>query len=294
MIKVIFSRAFNVLMKKPLRLWGISLLSTLLIPLLSGLCGFAIPILGIAVTQLISTSMTMVYLHGYRGEQVKVVHLFDCFQDWATIKRVLCGTAWALLWQVLWSLVPFVGFIFAIIRSYEYRLVPYILVTEPDVAPTEAIKVSAKRTQGYKMKMFLAELLTFVIIFGVFLVLGILCAIPYIGVLFALVMLVAYVATFALTPLFLGLVGAAFYEEISHPSVPLQPVAPVAPVYQQPQAPRYQQPTYPPQQPVYQQPQAPQSSLAPQQKPASAFCPNCGAALNPGTAFCSNCGSRVR
>lgn len=218
MLKTIFKRALAVIMKKPLALWGISLLCTALTGITGALCG-AVPVLAIAINMLLTTSMTMVYLHGYRGEGVKTVNLFDCFADWATIKRVLCGMSWMALWVFLWALIPIVGPIFAIIRTYEYRLVPYILVTEPEVSPTEAIKVSKKRTNGYKGKMFLAELLTGLVIFFGLLILGLLTAIPYIGILFGIVTFVVTIAVVALTPLFLGLVQAAFYEEISHPTM---------------------------------------------------------------------------
>ena len=41
--------------------------------------------------------------------------------DLATIKRVLCGMGWMMLWIFLWSLIPIVGIVFGIIRTYEYR-----------------------------------------------------------------------------------------------------------------------------------------------------------------------------
>lgn len=254
MLKIIYNRAFKVLLKKPFALWGISLLCSLLTGVVSVLCG-ALPILAVAITLLLSTSMTMVYLHGYRGEEVKAVHLFDTCKDWATVKRVLGGMGWMVLWIFLWSLIPIVGFVFAIIRTYEYRLVPYILVTEPDVAPTEAINISKERTNGYKGKMFCADLLVGVAIFVCILVLGLLSAIPYIGVLFGLILFLFVLAATALSPLFLGLVQAAFYEEIKNPTIP------VAPVY------------------------APGTI---------SFCPNCGNPVNPGSSFCPNCGNRLQ
>lgn len=214
MIKTIYARAFKVLMKKPLALWGISLLNGLLSIVVTTLCG-ALPILAIGINLLLSTAMTMIFLHGYRGEEVKCVQLFDCMKDGQTIKRVLGGMLWMTLWIFLWGLIPVVGPIFAIIRTYEYRLTPYILVTEPDVAITDAIKVSSQRTYGFKGKMFGAEVLMYVIIFVASFVLGLLSAIPVLGVLFALAMFVLSVATTVLSPLFLGLVQAAFYEEIS-------------------------------------------------------------------------------
>ena len=214
MIMAIYKKALEVLMKKPIKLWGISLLFEFLVCVGSALCGIAIPIFGIAVTLLLSTSMTLIFLHGYRGEEVKAVNLFDCFKDWQTIKRVLCGMGWMLLWIFLWSLIPIVGWIFGLIRTYEYRLTPYILMMEPDVKPTEAIKLSKERTKGWKSKMFWADILVFVFFFVAVLILGLLSRIPYAGILFMIILVVFYIVFMLLITLFLGLVQAAFYEEI--------------------------------------------------------------------------------
>lgn len=218
MIMTIYKRALAVLMKKPIKLWGVSLLATVLIPLLTLLCGVGIPGLGLAVSLLLSTSMLMVYLHGYRGEEVQVLHLFDCFRDWDTIKRVVLGLAWMNLWIFLWALIPVVGLVFAVIRAYEYRLTPYILITEPDVPLTEAIKISKERTTGYKWKMFGADFLFYLFIWVAFFILGLLAAIPVVGVLFGIITALGMVVVAALSPLFLGLVQAAFYEEITNPT----------------------------------------------------------------------------
>ena len=103
---------------------------------------------------------------------------------------MLCGMGWMMLWLFLWSLIPIVGWIFAIIRAYAWRLTPYILVQEPDVAPTQAIKVSAQRTRGFKGKMFWADVLPFVALCVVSIVLTLLGLIPYIGVLFKIILVI--------------------------------------------------------------------------------------------------------
>ena len=72
---------------------------------------------------------------------------------------MLGGLAWMYLWIFLWSLIPVVGIVFGVIRAYEYRFTPYILMTRDDVKPTEAIKVSKAETMGYKGKMFGADML---------------------------------------------------------------------------------------------------------------------------------------
>ncbi len=218
MIMTIYKRALEVVMKKPLKLWGVILLGILLNGVGSSLFG-VIPGVALGISLLFSVSLTIIFLRGYRGEEVNCMQLFACFKDWATAKRVLCGMGWMALWIYIWGLIPVVGPIFAMIRTYEYRLTPYILVTEPDVAPTEAIKLSKERTYGYKAKMFLAEFLVGVIIGVAFILLALLSSIPYIGFLFVLVTFALYVAVVALMPLFMGLVQAAFYEEITNPTI---------------------------------------------------------------------------
>ncbi len=209
----IYQKAFAVLIKKPFRLWGISLLSGLITFVLGLLFGFALGI-GICIDILITVGMTMVFLHGYRGEEVHAVQLFDAFKDGATIKRTLGGMAWTYMWIFLWALIPIVGPIFAIIRAYEYRLTPYILVTEPDIKATDALKVSKERTEGWKLKMFCADLLIGVIIFAVLIVLNILTHIPVIGILFSIIFALVTIICMLFSELFCGLVHAAFYEEI--------------------------------------------------------------------------------
>ena len=188
-IKTIYSRAFAVLRKKPFLLWGISLLAMLLSALSVPLLG-VIPAASIAVSMLLQTAMTLIYLRGYRGEEIAVTQLFDTFKDWKTVKRVLCGMGWASLWIFLWSLIPVVGIVFGIIRAYEYRLTPYILMHEPDVPITEAIKVSREKTRGYKAKMFGADALYVVVIAAAEILLALLAMIPYIGVLFGILSVV--------------------------------------------------------------------------------------------------------
>lgn len=219
MLMTIYKRAFAVLMKKPLKLWGISLLGALLTSVLGSLCGVAIPALAIAVGMLLSTAMTVIFLKGYRGEEVEVTDLFACFKDWQTIKRVVLGMSWMALWIFLWALIPIVGPIFALIRMYEYRLTPYILIFEPEVPITEAIKISSQKTKGYKLQMWLADFVFVLVIFAANIVLTILCLIPVLGILIALAMMLANLAVIALAPLFVGLVQAAFYEEITATAV---------------------------------------------------------------------------
>ena len=215
---------------------------------------------------------------GYRGEEIAVTQLFDTFKDWKTVKRVLCGMGWASLWIFLWSLIPVVGIVFGIIRAYEYRLTPYILMHEPDVPITEAIKVSREKTRGYKARMFGADALYVVVIAAAEILLALLATIPYIGVLFGILSVVFTIAASLFGPLFLGLVQAAFYEEITH-----RRVCPRCGVELSPDARFCYNCGY----------GADGNTGSTPELPAAVVCPQCGAPVKPGTVFCGQCGCRI-
>ena len=64
--------------------------------------------------------------------------------------------------------------------------------------------------------MFGAELLIGVIIGAAFLILGLLGKIPYIGWLFLIILALLAICILILYPLYMGLVRAAFYEEVKN------------------------------------------------------------------------------
>lgn len=59
------------------------------------------------------------------------------------------------LYTFLWSLLFVIP---GIIKSYSYRMVPYILAENPDMVPSEAIAKSISMTDGHKMNMFILDL----------------------------------------------------------------------------------------------------------------------------------------
>ena len=303
MVSGIYKKSFSALKKQPFRLWGIALLGAFLY--LAACIGFiAVPAAAFCVNLLLSASLAMIFLNSYRtGLEPKTAYLFAAFRK-DRIWRVLGGMAWMYLWIFLWFLIPVVGFVFAAIRAYEYRFVPYILMTRDDVRPTEAIKVSKAETMGYKGKLFGADLLLEGAYFVVILLLSLLSRIPYVGIVFTILRIVLTVAFGVLAPLFLGILHAAFYVEIQNrraagqqPSAPAQPVPPVIP------APASEPETQPAPQgePVVtaQEPEAPAQpepeQEAPEQpQPAEPRCPHCGAAVKtPGAVFCTSCGRRL-
>ncbi len=303
MISNLYQKTFSVLMKRPLRLWGITLLSSVLLVVVH--IGFiGIPAVGFCALLLLEASMSMIYLNSYRtGLEPKTSYLLAAFRK-DRIWRVLGGMAWMYLWIFLWFLIPVVGFVFAAIRAYEYRFVPYILMTRDDVRPTEAIKVSKAETMGYKGKLFGADLLLEGAYFVVILLLSLLSRIPYVGIVFTILRIVLTVAFGVLAPLFLGILHAAFYVEIQNrraagqqPSAPAQPVPPVipAPVSEPETQPAPQgEPVVTAQEPEAPTQPEPEQEAPEQPQPAEPRCPHCGAAVKtPGAVFCTSCGRRL-
>lgn len=313
MISNLYQKTFSVLMKRPFKLWGITLLSGVL--LMAVHVGFiGIPAVGFCAALLLEASMSMIYLNSYRtGLEPKTAYLFAAFRK-DRIWRVLGGMAWMYLWIFLWSLIPIVGIVFGVIRAYEYAFVPYILMTRDDVRPTEAIKVSKAETMGYKGKLFGADLLLEGVYLVAILLLSLLSRIPYVGIVFTILRIVLTVVFGVLAPLFLGILHAAFYVEIQNrraaaaqrpsapvqPAPPTQPAQPVPPVIPAPASEPETQPA-PQGEPVVtaQEPEVPvqpePEQEAPEQpQPAEPRCPHCGAAVKtPGAVFCTSCGRRL-
>ena len=207
MVQYILKKSFSVLAKKPVMLWGVSLLY-LVIAMLVAAAGSAVPIIAIPIILTLSAGMFALYLDGYNGKPISSKQLFKGFSK-ENLFRVTGGMCWYYLWSLLWIFVPVVG----IIKAYSYRFTPYILITRPEIDATDALKISMIETKGYKLMMFLTDLLIFAAIFVVSLVLSLLAQIPYVGFLFGIISVLFTIAIWLFLPLFCGLVGAAFYQE---------------------------------------------------------------------------------
>ena len=205
-----YKQALDVILKKPVMLWGLSLLSVIITGLLS-IVTAPIFILGTAISVLVSCGMIKVYLDGLKGKEVNSDQLFAAFNKNAL--RIIGAMAWMALWIVIWSMVPIVGPIIAIVKSYSYKFVPYIVMTKPEVSATQALRLSMEMTKGKKGQMFLADLCFFGGIFVVSFVLGLFCIIPIIGILFALVAIAFSIVVSLFSPIFVGLYSAAFYDD---------------------------------------------------------------------------------
>ena len=206
----IYSNAFKLLFSKPIRLWGLSLLFSVIMGL-TFMLTIAVPIVYVAVALVLELGMASIYLNGYRGKEISATQLFEGFSS--KFFRNAGGMGWRSLWLIIWWLVPVVGWIgiLPIIKSYAYRFVPYIMLNEPGITATEALKKSMSQTNGYKGKMFLADLFIMLGVIVLSIIFGLISMIPILG----MVLLVIYtILLCALLPLLMGILSAAYYDKI--------------------------------------------------------------------------------
>lgn len=209
-ISEVFSKAFAFLGQKPVQLWGITLLYMLLGILVTFLG--VLPIITIPINLVLCVGMTFVFLESYRGKEVKPEQLFIGFKNFF---HFCGGMAWMMLWIFIWGLIPIAGIVFAVMKAYSYRFVPYILLTQPEISASDALNESMKQTEGYRGRMFVADLIMTACITGVLLVFMLLGYIPYMGIIFNLIYSLLAIAVSIFAPIVYGVVQAAFYDEIS-------------------------------------------------------------------------------
>lgn len=207
-VRSVYERTLKLLAQKPLRLWGLSLMCTLL-TVLAGVFG-VLPILFVPITFVLTAGMKAVYLAGIRGEEVNSDQLFSGFSSFF---RLAAGMGWMALWVLIWGLIPVVGIVFAVIKAYSYRFTPYLLMSDPSLSATQALRKSMEMTDGLKGRMFGADALLFAALLVGEGLLSALAMIPGVGIVFAILFVVFALATAALAPLCFGILEATFYDE---------------------------------------------------------------------------------
>lgn len=128
--------------------------------LLSVLTGGAIGIIAILFFVLLVTigfaievGKSRFFLRGFEGD-ARIKTLFSTFNSeeyLPIVKTQFLRGLYTLLWTLLF-IIP------GIIKTYEYRLVPYILAEDANLSSSEVITMSREMTHGHKMDMFILDL----------------------------------------------------------------------------------------------------------------------------------------
>ena len=195
------------LMKKPVQLWGLSLLGVILQSLSNVLCAVP-PILGMGVSSTLSAGMENVFLDAYHQKEINSKQIFSGFSSGKSFLRIAGGMLWRTLWLFLWALfalIPIVGWVIApimlVIKGISYSFTPYLLLRKKDISPLDALKRSMEMTKGYRGKIFLTYLICYAALLVIGLLLFLIAQIPVIG--FIIVGIVGVVIS-VLCPLFFG------------------------------------------------------------------------------------------
>ena len=205
------------LMKKPVQLWGLSLLGVILQSLSNLLCAVP-PILGMGVSSTLSAGMENVFLDAYHQKDINSKQIFSGFSSGKSFLRIAGGMLWRTLWLFLWTLfalIPIVGWVIApimlVIKGISYSFTPYLLLRKKDISPLDALKRSMEMTKGYRGKIFLTYLICYAALLVIGLLLFLIGHIPVIG--FIIAGIVGVVIS-VLCPLFFGVLRAAMFTEV--------------------------------------------------------------------------------
>ena len=205
------------LMKKPVQLWGLSLLGVILQSLSNLLCAVP-PILGMGVSSTLSAGMENVFLDAYHQKEINSKQIFSGFSSGKSFLRIAGGMLWRTLWLFLWTLfalIPIVGWVIApimlVIKGISYSFTPYLLLRKKDLSPLDALKRSMEMTKGYRGKIFLTYLICYAALLVIGLLLFLIGHIPGIGIVLAGIIGVV-IGIFC--PLFFGVLRAAMFTEV--------------------------------------------------------------------------------
>ena len=87
-------------------------------------------------------------LRYWRGETPSVGAVFDAFRIYGkAVGTMFIKELYTFLWSLLF-IIP------GIVKSYAYSMVPYIIYENPNLTANQAIKMSEKMTDGYKVDLF--------------------------------------------------------------------------------------------------------------------------------------------
>ncbi len=247
-----YKRALKVLAKKPVMLWGLSLLYSLLTCL--AVVFSVLPIIWIPIIMVLELGVSAIYLSGIRGHGVKTEDLFAGFSGFF---KNACGMGWRTLWLIIWGLVLgvavglasaaithgvlaielaeyqkfsflrqlvavaeiFLSVVVAIAvgilfigKSYAYQFVPYVLLSDETLNGICALKKAVSMAKGYKLKMFVSDVAIALVYAVIVAAFAGLSSLTDGFIVFRILLVILGALGGLFGPLFFGLLHAAFYE----------------------------------------------------------------------------------
>ncbi len=137
--------------------------------MLEDIAGFILPFLGLALVTVFGMWVIMIALHIFVLGPVEVgckrymtiarevkpqlneigFAFKNCYMN--IVKTMFLRNLYTFLWSLLF-VIP------GIVKAYEYRMVPYLLAEYPDMASSEAFRISREMMMGNKAEAFVLDL----------------------------------------------------------------------------------------------------------------------------------------
>lgn len=91
----------------------------------------------------------MEYMHRNLFSKPSLINIFNGFRVnyWSKVRTLFLTDLYIFLWGLLF-IVP------GIVKSYAYRMVPYIIAENPDISTDDALKLSSAMMEGHKGAAF--------------------------------------------------------------------------------------------------------------------------------------------
>ncbi len=115
---------------------------------------FLISIIGMMLSFMFEVGICRFAYNVYSGKEPNVSDLFAGFTE-GRFGRVLGGMILMNIYITLWT---FLFVIPGIIKTYQYRMVPYLLIDRPDLSIKECFAMSKQMTDGHKFDLFVLDL----------------------------------------------------------------------------------------------------------------------------------------
>ena len=89
-------------------------------------------------------------------EPAELSHLSRGFES--NYKNVVKVCFFKDLYCFLWGLIPIAGIFIAIVKNYEYMMIPYLMAEDPDMSKEEAFATTREMMDGQKWNTFVLQL----------------------------------------------------------------------------------------------------------------------------------------
>lgn len=120
----------------------------------AGMGSSLLQFIGIFVSLFFEVGLAYFCYTVYRGDEPDLGNIFIAFKD-GNFGRVLGGMLLVTIYTFLWSLLFIIP---GIIKSYQYSMMPYLLIDRKDLSIKECFAMSKKMTDGYKGSLFVLQL----------------------------------------------------------------------------------------------------------------------------------------